>query len=287
MSSAEAFLALLLAVCGRQQHDIDRLSTERAVLVEENRALVAERDELRRRLGLNSTNSSKPPSSDGLKRKRRTARSPERERRKRLGRKPGKQKGAPGHHLAMTSRPDCVVELLPAICEKCSGSLTEHAGEEGLERRQVMDPPPPSGLETTEYRAILLRCAECGHVSAARAASRSPISRASSIAFAEPLKTGRRRSGWKAKWRGFSGCRHLRKRQRRMSTPMAVRDRSATARLRRGPTRGPSIAALMVAGSPASLAPMASGSSSTAARAWRSHANSRSPSATRRSAYRC
>ncbi len=94
--------------------------------MEANRGLVGERDELRqryeelsRRLGLDSTNSSKPPSSDGLKRKRRTARSPERERRKRLGRRPGKQKGAPGHHLVPTTRPNHVVELLPAFCEKC------------------------------------------------------------------------------------------------------------------------------------------------------------------------
>jgi Family of unknown function (DUF6444) len=82
-------------VCGRQRREIDRLTEERAVMVEASRELVAERDELRqrnelsRRLGLDSTNSSKPPSSDGLKRKRRTVRSTERERRKRLGRGPG------------------------------------------------------------------------------------------------------------------------------------------------------------------------------------------------------
>ncbi len=171
ISSAEALVHLLLVVCREQYREIGRLTGEVAELAETNRVLVAERDELRqsneelsRRLGLNSTNSSKPPSSDGLKRKRRTARSPERERRKRLGRRPGKQKGAPGHHLAPTMRPNQVVELLPAVCEKCSGSLVEHAGEAGMEKRQVMDPPPPSGLETTEYRAIKLRCAECGHV---------------------------------------------------------------------------------------------------------------------------
>ncbi len=170
-SSAEALALLLLATCSRQRQEIDHLMRERAELAEANRELVAERDELRqrneeldRRVGLNSTNSSKPPSSDGLKRKRRTARSPERERRKLLGRKPGKQKGAPGHHLAMTSQPDRIVELLPAVCEKCSGSLVEHAGERGMERRQVMDLPPPSGLEMTEYRAVRLCCAECGHV---------------------------------------------------------------------------------------------------------------------------
>jgi hypothetical protein len=122
-SSAEALTLLLLATCGRQRQEIERLSGERTALVTANQELVRERDELRRRLGLNSTNSSKPPSSDGLKRKRRTtARSPERESRKLLGRRPGKQKGAPGHHLAMTERPDRVIELLPGFCEKCSGA---------------------------------------------------------------------------------------------------------------------------------------------------------------------
>ena len=165
------FALLLLAECGRQQREIEGLIGERAMLEEANRDLVAERDELRqrneelsRRLGLDSRNSSKPPSSDGLNRRRRTARSPERERRKRLGRRPGKQNGAPGHHLAPTIQPDRVIELLPAFCEKCTGSLVEHAGEAGVEKRQVMDLPPPPGLETTEYRAIKLRCACCGHV---------------------------------------------------------------------------------------------------------------------------
>ena len=64
----------------------------------------------------------------------------------------------------MTERPDRVIELLPGLCEKCSGSLAENAGEAGMERRQVKDLPPPSGLRTTEYRAIKLLCAGCGHV---------------------------------------------------------------------------------------------------------------------------
>jgi transposase len=160
MSSATAPILLLLAVCSYQRGEIDRLVAERDELRQRN-------EELKRRLGLDSTNSSKPPSSDGLKRKRRTARSPERERRKRLGRRPGKQRGTPGVHLALSERPDRVVELLPAFCGKCSGSLVEHAGDEGMERRQVMDPPPPSGLVTTEYRAVKLRCMECGHVTKA------------------------------------------------------------------------------------------------------------------------
>ncbi len=68
---------------------------------------------------LDSTNSSKPPSSHGLKRKPRCAHSPERERRRGLGRGAGKQKGAPGHHLAPVAEPDHVIELLPAFCGDC------------------------------------------------------------------------------------------------------------------------------------------------------------------------
>jgi hypothetical protein len=59
-SSAEALALLLLAACGRQRQEIDRLAAERTALMEANQALVVERDELRqrneelkRRLGLN------------------------------------------------------------------------------------------------------------------------------------------------------------------------------------------------------------------------------------------
>jgi hypothetical protein len=68
---------LLLAICCGQRQEVGRLTEERAGLVEANRGLMAEREQLRRRneelsrrLGLDSTNSSRPPSSDGLKRKR-------------------------------------------------------------------------------------------------------------------------------------------------------------------------------------------------------------------------
>jgi uncharacterized small protein (DUF1192 family) len=46
-----------------------RLEAEKARLEEENARLAAENAELRRRLGLNSQNSHKPPSSDGYRKK--------------------------------------------------------------------------------------------------------------------------------------------------------------------------------------------------------------------------
>jgi transposase len=173
-SRYDALVLLLLGICARQRQEIGRLTEEEATLVEANQGLVVEREQLKkrneelsRRLGLDSTNSSKPPSSDGLKRKRRTACSPERERRKRLGRRPGKQRGVPGRHLAQTANPNRVVELLPALCGHCGRDLVENAGEAGMEKRQVADLPLPRGLEWTEYRAIGLRCAGCGQVTKA------------------------------------------------------------------------------------------------------------------------
>jgi transposase len=173
-SGYDALVPLLLGLCAGYRREIGRLAQERAALVEANRGLVAEgeqlkqrNEELSRRLGLNSTNSSKPPSSDGLTKKRRTARSPERERRKRLGRRPGKQRGAPGRHLEQTANPNRVVELLPVLCGHCFGNLVENACEAGVEKRQVADLPRPLGLEWTEYRGVALRCADCGEVTRA------------------------------------------------------------------------------------------------------------------------
>jgi len=83
--------------------------------------------ELKRQLGLNSSNSSKPPSSDGLKKKpaRRTSRL-----RERSGKKPGAQPGHKGQTLLQVANPDKVVDHRPEICSGCGGSLgCETAGD--------------------------------------------------------------------------------------------------------------------------------------------------------------
>lgn len=121
--------------------------------------LVAKVEELTRRLNQNSRNSSKPPSADGY----RKPQSPERKRQKEAGRKPGKQPGAPGAHLALSDNPTRKYEFLPSECRRCGQGL-EGAEERGVERRQVWDLPEPREIEVDEYRSVRLCCGECGEV---------------------------------------------------------------------------------------------------------------------------
>ena len=112
--------------------------------------------ELERRLGLNSSNSSKPPVTDGLKKQRRTA-----SLRERSGRKPGGQKNHPGTTLARTETPDATIDHFPETCAGCGASLGETMATDHL-ARQVFDLPEPRPLEVTEHRAHRCCCAGCG-----------------------------------------------------------------------------------------------------------------------------
>jgi transposase len=118
--------------------------------------------ELEARLRANSSNSSKPPSADGL------AKGPPKPsraaRRAAARRKPGGQAGAPGAHLAQVEHPDVVVVHAPGRCGRCGGELAD-APMVGAEVRQVHD-LPQRGLLVTEHRAERRRCG-CGAVTAA------------------------------------------------------------------------------------------------------------------------
>jgi transposase len=124
-------------------------------------AALAARDariaELERRLGLNSSNSGKPPSSDGLAKKPvRTG-----SLRERSGKKPGRQTGHPGKTLCRTENPDATLDHFPDICSGCGAPLTG-ATATGHTARQVFDLPAPRPLIVTEHRAHACRCAKCG-----------------------------------------------------------------------------------------------------------------------------
>jgi transposase len=117
--------------------------------------------ELGRRLGKDSSNSSKPPSSDGLGKPTRAER---RVAERAEGRRPGKQPGAPGAHLAQVAQPDEVIWHAPQQCGGCGADLAD-AVVVGVEARQVFD-LPPLHLGVVEHRVQRYRCA-CGATTAA------------------------------------------------------------------------------------------------------------------------
>lgn len=119
----------------------------------ENARLVARVAELEARLAQNSTNSSKPPSSDGL------SKPAPKSRRKRSGRKPGGQPGHSGRTLEQVETPDEVRRHEPGGCAGCGGDLRD-AECTGVERRQVFDLPPVA-VRVVEHRLVQRRCG-CG-----------------------------------------------------------------------------------------------------------------------------
>src|SRR6202035_511419 len=88
--------------------DIERLLTENAALKGMIEGLQSRIAELQRRLGLNSSNSGKPSSRDGLKTPART-----RSLREPSGRPRGGQKGHPGETLRPAMTPDVWIDHYP------------------------------------------------------------------------------------------------------------------------------------------------------------------------------
>src|ERR1039458_2850652 len=127
-----------------------------AALRAENASLKARIAELERRLGLDSSNSGKPPSSDGLKKPARV-----KSLRERSGKKPGGQKGHKGETLRQVADPNEVVDHYPSACSMCGAGLDPETSV-GHSARQVFDLPEPQPVVVTEHRAHDCQCAVCG-----------------------------------------------------------------------------------------------------------------------------
>src|ERR1700675_4817410 len=119
-------------------------------------ALKAQVAELERRLGLNSSNSGKPPSSDGLKKPPRVT-----SLREPSDKPSGGQKGHKGETLRQVAEPDIIVDHFPSACTTCSLALTPEMAT-SHSARQVFDLPASAPLVVTEHRIHDCRCADCG-----------------------------------------------------------------------------------------------------------------------------
>ncbi|WP_265257061.1 IS66 family transposase [Verminephrobacter aporrectodeae] len=141
----------------QQLPDLSTLSsTQMGALVLELWAVVqtltVQNNELQARLNLNSRNSSKPPSSDGLNK-------PQPKSLRKAGQRPvGGQKGHKGHTLSQVAEPNMVVtHAPPEHCDVCHGPL----GQASLvEARQVHD-LPDLRYQVTEHRVLQSIC-NCG-----------------------------------------------------------------------------------------------------------------------------
>jgi transposase len=115
-------------------------------------ALQQEVADLKRRLGMNSGNSSQPPSTDGLKKPRVPV-----SLRTKSGKKSGGQEGHKGSALRQTEYPDKIINHYPNVCASCGEDLNGVAST-GHSVRQVFDLPEPQPLEVTEHRAHTCVC---------------------------------------------------------------------------------------------------------------------------------
>ena len=114
--------------------------------------LMARIEELEKRLGLNSKNSSKPPSSDGFKK------SPPSSLRQKGKNPSGGQEGHVGHTLKQVSNPDKIIRHELTTCPHCQNKLS--GGVVGIMKRQVFDIPPVK-MEVTEHQAEIKICSCC------------------------------------------------------------------------------------------------------------------------------
>lgn len=109
--------------------------------------------ELTERLNKNSSNSHKPPSSDGYGKKPAFP--------KNKGGKQGGQIGHQGDTLLMESTPDIIIPITPTVCV-CGQDLSKETGII-TEQRQVHDIPKPK-KEVTEYQRYSVICPCCGRI---------------------------------------------------------------------------------------------------------------------------
>ena len=105
------------------------------------------------RLGKNSDNSHKPPSTDGYKKKPVNLRT-------KSDKKSGGQKGHSGKTLEFSDKPDFTRTHEPSCCGNCGNDLAETPSIL-IEKRQSFD-IPPTKLQCTEHRLGAKYCAKCG-----------------------------------------------------------------------------------------------------------------------------
>jgi len=163
----EAVVALILGLAenwiGIIQEQQETLQQQQDIIQQQQETIVrleARVQALEDQLAKNSQNSSKPPSSDGLKKPR------TRSLRKPSGKQSGGQPGHEGHTLKLSANPDEVQIHRVECCQHCHCSL-ETVPAIDYERRQVFDLPTVR-VKVNEHQSEIKACPQCGRENKAK-----------------------------------------------------------------------------------------------------------------------
>jgi transposase len=162
LNEIKALVVVLLA-------KIEVLEKDNCVLKAENASLKVENAELRARLGLNSSNSNKSPSTDGLSKKPTTGLA------KASGKKSGGQVGHPGKSLQMVATADETIVHHASRCSCCQQLFSLEQVSFIQEKRQVFDLPEPK-VVVTEHQLGIIYCCGKAHVGSFPASVTAPVS---------------------------------------------------------------------------------------------------------------
>lgn len=151
------------------EHAGERIVEQQDRIAEQQKRIAEQQEQIRKleqelaEARKNSTNSSKPPSSDGLA-------GPQRERGRKQGakckRRPGGQPGHAGHYRkpAEAAKISLTIEVLPKQCSGCgqefAAGITSAQAIGEPHRHQVIDLPPIEAW-ITEYQCFKLECPGC------------------------------------------------------------------------------------------------------------------------------
>lgn len=157
-----------------QEHDLSSLPHWAQNLILQ---LLQRVKDLEDKLAKNSSNSGKPPSSDGFNKQPKT-----KSLRDKSGKKPGGQLGRIGKNLAQVANPHLIQVHSPKSCEACRFSL-EDIEAKSIEKRQVFDLPSIKVI-VTEHRAETKICPCCG----AKAKATFPENVKGAVQYGERVK---------------------------------------------------------------------------------------------------
>jgi len=128
----------------------------RAIIATQEICITKLKEEVRQlKLSKNSSNSSKPPSTDMFSPKRNQSL------REKSGKTTGGQFGHKGTTLQMSDNPDDIIELNPCYCNKCGCNLENEESHFEAKRQEIDIPPVRARVK--EYRRNSKNCPKCGH----------------------------------------------------------------------------------------------------------------------------